>query len=150
MKRLLVIWMIAFLAFPAMADPPDYRTSPPAGSEETAAADVDPPPAETKPKTPPDVTALKKNQAAPHAGLLVREGRFLKMLKAEGRVPELTRELEIERRLSGSIESLYNKKLEEAVKPDPWYKSPWMYFTLGVLVTAAAIYGGAQLVKAAN
>jgi hypothetical protein len=149
MKRLLMIWLIAFFAFPAMADPPDYRTSPPAVSGESSAAAVDPPPAK-KPKTPPDITALKKSQAAPHAGLLVREGRFLKMLKAEGRVPELTRELEVERRLSESIESLYNKKLEEAVKPDPWYKSPWMYFTLGVLVTVAAIYGGAQLVKVAN
>lgn len=142
MKRFLAVLFIVVFSFPAVADP-EFRESPPVVSGPVGEP-VD------QPEVPPDVTALIKGQAAPHSGLLVREERFTKMLKAEGRVPELIRELDVEKRLSGNIESLYNQKLEEAVKPPPWYKSPWAYFILGIAVATAAIYGGAQLVKVAN
>jgi hypothetical protein len=128
---------------PAWTDPPEM-VSPPAGTT----ADTPTPDPGPGPETPPDVTFLKKGKPAPHTGLLVLEGRFTRMLKAEGRVAALEGEVQIERNLRDSIETLYRGKLEEAVKPPPWYESKWVYFTLGVVVTAAAIYGGAQLVKA--
>jgi hypothetical protein len=95
-----------------------------------------------------DVTPLLKGKPAPHSGLLVLEGRFTKMLEAELTAKSIGGTLEIERKLRDDLESLYTRKLEEATKPEPWYKSGWIYFGLGVLVTVGALYGGAQLVKA--
>lgn len=157
MKR--VIFLFAFLAAGfARADPPEMVVSPPAGLtavEESSAAASLSPATETptpKPKVPRDVVPLIKGKTAPHSGLLVREQRFTEMLKAEVAAEELQGSLEIERRLRDNIESLYNEKLKEAVKPPPWYESlsfnRWTFFLLGVAATAAAIYGGAQLIKA--
>lgn len=145
MRRLIaIVFCVLLAAGTAWADPPDMVVSPPAG---TTADAPDPDPG-SGPDVPLDVTFLKKGKPSPHSGLLVREGRFKRMLTAEGKVPALEGELQIERNLRDSIETLYRGKLEEAVKPPPWYESKWIYFTLGIVVTAAAIYGGAQLVKA--
>jgi len=141
-RSAVVAFLVAFLSVA-----PAVLADPPAGvSDDTGAETVSLDPADK----PADVTPLLKGKPAPHSGLLVLEGRFTRMLKAEQRVKTVDGTLEIERKLRADLEALYTRKLEEATKPEPWYKSGWIYFGLGVLVTVGAIYGGAQLVKAAN
>lgn len=143
-RSMLIAFLVAFFVVsPAVL----ANDSAPGVTEDTGRETVSPEPAGDKPA---DVIPLLKGNPAPHSGLLVLEGRFTLMLKAEQRVKTVDGELEIERKLRDDLEALYTRKLEEATKPDPWYKSGWIYFGLGVLVTVGAIYGGAQLVKAAN
>jgi hypothetical protein len=99
-----------------------------------------------------DVVPVKEGEAAPHAGLLVKEARFTKMLEAELAVPDLQGRLKIQEGLTSKLELVYTTKLEEAVKPLPWYQTPefnrWLGFFIGVAVTGFAIWGGSELVKA--
>ena len=99
-----------------------------------------------------DVVPVKEGDPAPFSGLLVKEARFTKMLEAELSVEELSGKLKIQEGLTSKLELIYSTKLEEAVKPLPWYQGPefnkWLGFFLGVAVTSLAIWGGSELVKA--
>ena len=98
-----------------------------------------------------DVVSMKKDERAPHAGLLVKESRFTKLLEAEMDVEDLKGQLEIQRRLTSNLESMYTRRIEEAVNLK-WYEKPsfnrWLGFGIGIIVTGLAVLGGAQLVKA--
>ena len=99
-----------------------------------------------------DVVPVKEGTAAPYTGLLVKEARFTKMLEAELEVENLSGRLKIQEKLTLNLETMYNKKLEEAVSPPKFYETPtfnrWLGFFLGVAVTAAAIWGVSELGKA--
>jgi len=101
-----------------------------------------------------DVIVLKQGEAAPFAGLLVKEQRFNRFLEAEMKVEELKGRLDIQERLGLKIESIYTARLEEAVKPIPWYQGPefnrWLGFFIGVAATGLVIWGGTEIVKAAK
>lgn len=98
------------------------------------------------------VVPVEQGQAAPFTGLLVPEGRFTQLLEAELEAQEAKGKLKVQERLTEGLESLYSKKLAQAVEPTPWYKSAefhrWLGFTLGVAVTCLAVWGGNELVKA--
>lgn len=99
-----------------------------------------------------EVVVLKQGETAPFAGLLVKEDRFERFLEAELKVEELKGRLEIQERLGLKIESIYSARLEEAVKPIPWYQSAdfnrWLGFFIGVAATGLVIWGGSEIVKA--
>jgi len=98
-----------------------------------------------------DVISLEAGSTAPHSGFLVGEDRFFGLIETELKAAQLNSELAIEKRLRNSLEAMYSEKLAEAVKSPKWHQTPeinrWLGFTLGVLVTVAAFYGGSQLIK---
>jgi hypothetical protein len=101
-----------------------------------------------------DVLVLKQGETAPFAGLLVKEARFNRFLEAELKVEELKGRLDIQERLGLKLESIYTARLEEAVKPIPWYQGPefnrWLGFFIGAAVTGLVVWGGTEIVKAAK
>ena len=98
-----------------------------------------------------EVTVLEEGKPAPYTGLLVKENRFTELVEAEIEVQELTAMLKAQRQLSSTLEHFYLDKLDEAYKPLKWYQTKefhrWTGFVLGVAVTTAAIWGGAELIK---
>lgn len=98
------------------------------------------------------VVKVTKEKSAPFTGLLVPEERFTLMLEAEIEVEHLKGNLAIQKKLTTSLERVYDEKLREAVKPRPWHEKPsfnrWLGFGIGVVMTVLAIWGGAELGKA--
>ena len=103
-----------------------------------------------------EVVPMSAGQPAPWSGLLVKEGRFAKMLRLQIDVEELTVRLQIKERLFGEAVAALQGQLAKAqvdlnrrAQPDPWYKSHWFIFVLGVVtgvgLAIGAVYGAAQL-----
>lgn len=105
----------------------------------------------TLPVAAQDVIPLLEGDQAPHAGLLVREKRFTQMVKADILRADIAGRLEIQERLTETLEAMYVGRLEEASVPLKWYQTPefnrWFGFGAGVLVTSLAVYGASQLAK---
>jgi hypothetical protein len=101
-----------------------------------------------------DVTPQKAGEPAPFTGLLVPEARFTELLEAEIELVKLKKQQKIDEKYMLNLEDMYKKQLTEATKPPKWYETPsanrWFGFTIGIVVTALAVYGGAQLVKASG
>lgn len=102
----------------------------------------------------PDTAPVMEGKPAPFSGILVREARFVKLLNDELKVPALEGRVLIEQRFGASIEEIWKSRLVEAVKPEPWWRSPYFHLFIGIVVggllTAAAIFGGAKIVEAAS
>ncbi len=98
-----------------------------------------------------DHAGVLKDQPAPFSGVVVKEGRFTEYLTLELKVEELEGRLEIQQNLVLNVEQVYSKKLEMATRPEKWYESSGfslvMGFLVGVSVTVAIFYGGAELAK---
>lgn len=101
-----------------------------------------------------EVTVIGEGETAIYSGLLVREGRFARMLEAELAVKELEARLEIQKNLTASLESVYTRRMTEMARPLPWYKTPsfnrWAGFAMGVAFTAVVVYAGSYLVRAVD
>jgi len=99
-----------------------------------------------------EVVPLMKDQPAPFNGLLVKEGRFTRLLEKETEAADLAGQLEIQKRLTSNLEVLYTRKLEAAVEELAWYEKPsfnrWLGFGIGVAVTVLAVYGASRLSRA--
>ena len=106
----------------------------------------------------PDVVPMELGTPAPWAGLLVKEARFTKFLKLQIEVEELTLKLQIRDRLYGEATTALQAQLSKAQEdlnkksqPDPWYKSHWFIWCVGLVigmgVAVGAFYGAAQLGK---
>ena len=106
----------------------------------------------------PDVVPMAQGQPAPWSGLLVREGRFSAMLKLQLDVEELRVKLQVRERLfDSSVKALQDQlakaqaDLNQRAQPEPWYKSRWLVWCVGLVVGMAvavgAFYGAAQLGK---
>lgn len=96
----------------------------------------------------PDTAPLMVGKPAPWSGVLVREGRFAKMLKLQVDVEELTVKLQIREKLFNEAVSILQKQLANAqielnkrAAPDPWYKSHWFIFCLGAVIGAGLVIG---------
>lgn len=98
-----------------------------------------------------DVAPVMAGETAPFDGLLVPEGRFASLLRAEIRVGELTAVVEVERGYAKAVESVYKRALAEA---DPWWRSPWFVgsvaFVAGVAAAILSVYVGVQIVEATH
>lgn len=101
-----------------------------------------------------DHAALMKDQPAPFSGILVKEDRFSEYLTLELQIESLLGKLEIQENLVSNIERVYSIKLEAATRPERWYESANFHmivgFIVGVGVTVAIFYGGAELAKSVN
>jgi hypothetical protein len=104
----------------------------------------------------PEVAPLMKGEPAPWNGLIVREGRFSKMLRLQVDLDEMSYKLQVREKLYQDMTNIYKGALDKAqaelnkrVKPEPWYKSHWLLFCIGVFVgmgaTIGAVVGAAQL-----
>ena len=98
-----------------------------------------------------DVTPIMEGEIAPCDGLLVKEERFKKMLEAELGAEDFQGRFQIQKNLTASLEAMYIEKLKEATRPMKWYETSsfnrWLGFSIGVILTAAAIWGGTEIVK---
>ena len=106
----------------------------------------------------PDVVPMSAGQQAPWSGLLVREARFSTMLKLQLDVEELRAKLQIREQLFDSSVKVLQDQLSKAqadlnrgAQPEPWYKSRWLVWCVGLAVgmgvAIGAFYGAAQLGK---
>lgn len=102
----------------------------------------------------PEVAHVKSGAAAPFTGLLVPEKRFIELLQAEIDRDKLKVQVRLETKFSKDLEMLMTKKLKQATEPEAWHQTAsfnrWFGFTLGVVVTGLAIWGGTEVVKATN
>lgn len=98
-----------------------------------------------------DHAGVLKDQPAPFSGVVVSEQKFSEYLDLELKVEELEGRLEIQENLVQNVEQVYSKKLETATRPERWYESSGfnavLGFLVGVGVTVAIFYGGAELAK---
>lgn len=101
----------------------------------------------------PEIVPVKEGAQAPFTGLLVPEGRYTELLEAEVERDRLKVELRLEKQYTGKLEPFLLGKVKDAATVE-WYESPsfnrWFGFTLGVIVTGAAIWGGVEVIKATN
>lgn len=102
----------------------------------------------------PEITPVKKGEQAPFTGLLVPEARYIELLEAEMERDNLKVKLRLEMKYITDLELFLTTKLKEAAKSPAWYETAsfnrWFGFTLGIIVTGAAIWGGVEVVNAAN
>lgn len=100
------------------------------------------------------VVPLKAGDAAPFTALLVPEARLTELLEAELELEKLKKQQKVDEKYMLSMEAMYKLQLAEATKPPKWWETPsanrWFGFTIGIVVTALAVYGGAQIVKASG
>lgn len=108
--------------------------------------------AQPAPSAPPaeevDVAPLMKGLPAPWSGLLVKEGRFVKMLRLQIDLDEMNYKLQRREQMHQEMSAIYKDSLAKAqaelnkrVKPEPWYKSHWLLFCLGIVVGMGATIG---------
>lgn len=99
-----------------------------------------------------DIVPVEEGKLVPYTGMLVPEDRFIELLEAEIELEGLKRKYEVEKRFNEAMETMYKKKLEEAVSPPDWYETPtanrWFGFILGIAATGLAVWGGTEMVKA--
>jgi len=103
--------------------------------------------------TPPqDNAPILKKQPAPFSGILVPESRFTEYLDLELQIEELEARLRIQENLVLEVEKVYTTKLEAATRPEKWYATSefnrLLGFIVGVGVTVAVFFAGAELTKA--
>lgn len=99
----------------------------------------------------PDIVPVKEGSQAPFTGLLIPEGRYVELLAAEVEHGKLVIELRLEKQYSLRLEPFLLGKVQEAGKQEWWDSislNRWFGFTLGVIVTGLAIWGGIEVVKA--
>ena len=100
------------------------------------------------------VVIMKQGEVALFTGLLVPEKRFIESMEAEVAAKKLKMELEVERRFTLNLEKMYKSKLQESTKPVVWHRTTsfnrWFGFTIGVVLTGLAVWGGAEVVKASG
>jgi len=116
-------------------------------------------PDQTDPVTDPVVDAqtiavvpAQEGKPAKFTGLLLTEEYFTELLEADLQLDLTKGELRVEKKYSISLETMYKKQLDKALKPTPWYKTPsfnrWLGFSIGVVVTGFAVWGATEIVKA--
>lgn len=98
------------------------------------------------------VVPQKAGETAPFTGLLVPEQRFTQLLEAELDAEKLKRQQLVDKKYILSLEEMYKAQLAKATQPDKWYEKPsanrWFGFTIGIIVTVLAVYGGIKIVEA--
>lgn len=101
---------------------------------------------------PQKIVPQKAGETAPFTGLLVPEKRFIQLLDAELQAEKLKRQQNVDKKYILSLEEMYKAQLAKATQPPKWYEKPsanrWFGFTIGVIVTALAVYGGVKIVEA--